>query len=114
MVLVLVHQTSTTREVGFELKSIQKWPRDGVVRVNHFNPAQRIWLQKRAAAGGECWLLLKVGADWLLFEGSVAAARLGRSTKGEMLLDARGCWLGRLDEEELLSCLKKICRTPNA
>lgn len=72
-----------------ELKYAERWPpRKGPLRVDHFTPEQRGWLVQRRQAGGLAFLLLKVGqTEWLLFDGRVAAAVLGRVTR-ERLYEA--------------------------
>jgi hypothetical protein len=66
-----------------ELKYAKDWPlRGGPLRVKHFTPQQRGWLERRYKAGGRAWLLLKVGDnEWLLFLGWVAARSLGFEPK---------------------------------
>jgi len=91
-----------------ELKSVAAWPKraDTILRVEHFNPAQKIWLTKRCEAGGVADLLLKVGNDWLLFEGGVATAFVGKSTKESLLLWADWVWYDGLDEEEFRQVIR--------
>lgn len=86
-----------------ELKQVRRWPpRGGEPDLRHFTQAQRRFLRRRSAAGGRSWLLLQVGRTWLLFDGGVAATRvgLGDSTGEETRNLALAEW--RRDREEQL------------
>ena len=62
-----------------ELKYLPAWPvKGGVLRIRHFTKQQRIWLERRWGAGGNAYLLLQVGTDWMLFNGGDAARYLGK------------------------------------
>lgn len=88
-----------------ELKQKAKWPSRArtIVRIEHFTQQQRVWLRRRSMLGGRCHVLLKVGQDWLLIEGGVAAKRLGYTTKNELIRMAEKVWLGGLNRTELLA-----------
>lgn len=100
-----------------ELKCVKAWPvRESTpLRVDHFENEQRIWLRKRATYNFRAgmppgsWLLLRVGegalADWLLFQGDVAADRLGYSTKAELITWAHRWWEGGVRKEDLRAAL---------
>ena len=62
------------------------------VRLDHFTPQQRLCLMKRWHAGGNSFLLLQVGDDWLLFDGDVAAEKVGRVNKEELYIIAKVTW----------------------
>ena len=96
-----------------ELKECDAWPvrPDTPLRVPCFSPEQKIWLMKRYNAGGTAWLLLKVGADFLLFSGAVAAEHLGISTRAELIELADAAWLDGFDKEGFLEI---VGRGPNA
>jgi hypothetical protein len=95
-------------EGWLELKSVDRWPpRGGALRVEHFSPQQRVWLLRRTRVGGAADVLLKVGTDWLLLEGSFAASRLGEATREELVLGALRVWEGRQPGEELVECLRR-------
>lgn len=70
-----------------ELKAIAKWPARAatIVQIPHFTPQQRVWLLRRSLAGGQTYLLLEVvrTREWLLFDGKVAARRVGREVTNE-------------------------------
>lgn len=91
-----------------ELKAAARWPpREGPLRVDHFTTEQRTWLTRRSIAGGKAFLLLKVGTkEWLLFEGRVAAVRLGISTRAQLYEVAKARWTRLPRTEELIKCLK--------
>lgn len=92
-----------------ELKSVDRPVREGtVVQVPHFTPLQRLWLKRRCDRGGKAWLLLRIGTDWLLFDGRVAAAKLGCSTFPELLRAAIVLWPSAPSEESLLDVFTKL------
>ena len=95
-------------EGWLELKALDAWPvrPDTVVRVPHFTQQQRILLTKRAAAGGNVWLLLTVGRTWMLFEGVVAANHVGKVTKDELLELSSSCWHGTPPAAQLMLWLR--------
>lgn len=88
-----------------------KWARDWPVKpstplaIEHFTPQQRVWLTRRWLLGGNVWLLLCCGGEWLLFTGVVAADTLGKSTREELIAVAHKTWLNGLNEEELVASL---------
>jgi hypothetical protein len=91
-----------------ELKSVDRWPpRGGPLRVEHFTEYQKVWLLRRRRAGGQAFLLLKVGKDWLLFDGWVAAQELGHRTREELFLLTIRTWARTIDSEEMIGCLSK-------
>lgn len=93
-----------------ELKYLKSWPvRPGTpVRVDHFVPGQRAWIGRRARAGGCVHVLLKVGAEWLLFDGEWAALFLGKMTKGELIEASLGHWTV-FNKKEFAACLTSLC-----
>lgn len=54
-----------------ELKHADQWPvRGGPLRLNHPpSTEQKVWLTRRWVAGGNAWLILRVGQEWFLFRG---------------------------------------------
>lgn len=95
------------KEGWVELKYADRWPpRKGPLRVDHFTKEQRAFLVRRRRAGGRAFLLLKVGRDeWLLFDGLLAAAYLGKSTREELYQITVARWTRRPKPEEICRCL---------
>jgi len=63
-----------------ELKYLERWPKraETLVRLPKLTPWQCAWLKRRWAAGGLCWLIVRVGQEWFVFSGWVAhSVRLG-------------------------------------
>ena len=55
-----------------ELKTYDRWPKDGMLKWDDLKPEQVNWLIRRGKKGGHCFLLLEVGtnpktSDILLF-----------------------------------------------
>lgn len=90
-----------------ELKYLPQWPvREATeVKIDHFTMEQRAWLLRRAARNGRVYLLLKVGTDWLLFEGRMAAQIVGNVCKRKLYHAALEAWSGKPKAEELLKWL---------
>lgn len=77
-----------------ELKCIEAWPLRAttIVRIPHFTPQQRVWLYRRwRYAPGSTLLLLEIrsAAQWLLFDGDVAAKVVGKVPTAEHCGHAR-------------------------
>lgn len=90
-----------------ECKWAKAWPvrEDTIFRCDHFTKAQRLWLTKRSAVGEQTWVMLQVGRNWLLFQGTVAAELLGTLTKNGLYLCAHAYWDNGLNDAELIECL---------
>jgi hypothetical protein len=53
-----------------ELKHLEKWPPSGnIIKIPHFTPQQANWLFDRDLSGGNCWLLLRVGNEYIFIRG---------------------------------------------
>jgi hypothetical protein len=75
------------KEGWIELKHTNRWPiRDGQIQLPHPPTKEQIaWLYRRWIAGGICFLLIRVGSEWLLFEGLIVYALWkGPKTKQEL------------------------------
>lgn len=94
-----------------ELKSVDAWPARTCSRlaVPHFSAIQRAWLRRRCRRGGRAFLLLRVGNEWLLFRGDIAADILGLANRSQLLSAAIRHWLKTPSDDELLAAF-----TPNA
>ncbi len=90
-----------------ELKFAPRWPpRKGPLRIDHFTKEQRSWLVERRVRGGRAFLLLKVGrSEWLLFDGSVAAAVVGEATQPELYEACLARWTRLPKTKEICTCL---------
>lgn len=86
-----------------ELKKLHEWPKreSTIVRLRHFTDAQRIFLKEKGEAGGNCWLLLKVYRDVLLFDWWDAYYHVGYVNKERLLDLAAGYWPGKMDYSDL-------------
>ena len=49
-----------------ELKYLEKWPK--LLKIDHFTEQQKIFLVERGRHGGNAFLLVHVGKDFLLFD----------------------------------------------
>jgi hypothetical protein len=91
-----------------ELKRLSAWPKrpETVVRIPHYTAEQRAFSRLWAGAGGQSYLLLRVGhKEWLLWNGVVAATSLGHQTRDQLLKGAIGHWVAGLNGPELLGTL---------
>ncbi|MEE8389916.1 MAG: hypothetical protein V3S14_03845 [Anaerolineae bacterium] len=91
-----------------ELKWLRSWPkrRDTIVRLPHFTQRQKRWLRRRHRRGGDAWLLLQVGKEWLLFTGEVAHNFVGGAPRDELYSLSTRRWSEGLKDEELRECLR--------
>ncbi len=92
-----------------ELKWTRKAPkRGGIVKLDHdMTTEQRTWAVRRHHAGGKVFLLLKIGPEYLLFYGHVAAEFLGKLTLEELREKAIGKWKIKINDRELRELLTK-------
>lgn len=91
-------------EGWLELKEIERWPAvatQPVLLRSEFTPQQRIFMRQRWAAGGHAYLLLKVGLEWLLFDGRTAHGQVGFVTRKELEGYSLAHWKKRPTFEEL-------------
>ncbi len=85
-------------EGWIELKYLKAWPVRPytTLKIRCFTPQQRVWLNRRCRRGGNAFFLVRVADDWLLYDGTTAARRIGRMDKEEMF------------ERSLLHCRKTL------
>lgn len=92
-----------------ELKVLDSWPKrpSTVVRVDHLTDEQRRWIAERGKAGGNVWLFLRVGREYLLFYWDVV--NLIGTRNAEDLKDlASRTWEGSVDWEDFESALYNV------
>ncbi len=94
-----------------ELKQADKWPKreETPLRVPHFSPQQKIWLQRRTEKGGICFVLIQVERDYILLAGQVAASILGEATQAELKKAA----IFTVASKELPEALLNVCDNTN-
>ncbi len=92
-----------------ELKWLRWWPTRGatVVQLPHFTIQQRRWLRDRHKRGGNAWLLLQCGREWLLFTGLDAHDYVGNLTRGGLYRCTYAKWTRGLNDKELVECLTR-------
>jgi hypothetical protein len=96
-------------EGWIELKWLRAWPKRPTTKVRLDHPLtqeQRVWLTKRWRAGGNCYVLLQVGREYLLFTGQDAACSLGDSTREELETYAIMVWHNGLNRAEFLEWIR--------
>ena len=89
-----------------ELKYAECWPvRGGRLRIDHFTTEQKNFLRRRHTAGGNAFLLLKVGlgskAEWFLFDGIRASIWVGLAGREILLKTCCQHWVGKPPVKEL-------------
>jgi hypothetical protein len=87
-----------------ECKNLKSYPKRETtpVRLHHpFTPEQKRWAEKRTAAGGKVWLVVKVANDWYIFL-PPESYLVGELTKGEMKQKALAWWHFEPPQAELL------------
>ncbi len=96
-------------EGWIELKWLRALPvkQDTIVKIEHYNKGQKIFAVKRRRKGGQCWLLLLVKNQWLLFDGAVAAIHLNKSTAKQLFDVAHRVWPDGLNDKELVECISQ-------
>lgn len=89
-------------EGWMELKWLRRWPvTDSVVSVRHFTKQQRVWALRRWRRGGNVWIMLQVGHEWLLFDGCTGANVLGLAKRDDLVKFSRKHWRNGLIDSEL-------------
>jgi len=97
-------------EGWIECKWLRSWPkRDStVVKLQHeLMKHQQVWLERRRRAGGQAWVFLQCGREWLLFDGAKAGQHIGSSTRAQLLEAADRVWTNGLVDEELVEYLRE-------
>jgi len=91
-----------------ELKSLTRWPikNDALIDVG-LSREQAIWLTSRGSRGnGQCFILLRVGREHLLFPWTVAKTLVEKQTQNELYLMSVEHWFrGSIDFDRLTARL---------
>ena len=96
------------QEGWIELKQATRWPaRGGALKLDHFTKQQRYFLRSRWQNGGNIFLLLKVGREWLLFDGDVAADHVGHCDRVTLLTLCSKFWPTGIQRQEFIKCLSR-------
>lgn len=87
-----------------ELKIGKCWPkRGGPLRLPHFTSEQKRWALRRAAAGGDVFLALKVRSEWFIFDAD-GMQEVGNLTKEELIEASRHYFPVKPTSEQLCAC----------
>ena len=92
-----------------ELKQLDAWPANPStgVSIPHLTRQQVLWLGDRCVAGGNAYLLLQVGKEYLLFHGC-SVKSINGSTRLSLKRMALAVWDSLADmKSELPGCLQK-------
>lgn len=86
-------------EGWFELKHVDHWPvrLDTPLKIPHYTPQQRIWARRRRRVGGRCDFVARVGDDWFVLDGVVAADLINSTPKAGIIAAAVLYMPGRFD-----------------
>ena len=87
-----------------EAKYLGKWPRSGVVKIDHYSGQQRNWLRIRGRAGGRCFLILQVDNVYMIFNHETAQS-VGSMTQDEMMTQCDFCSIGDIGTNQLLEVI---------
>lgn len=91
-----------------ELKSADRWPpRGGPLRLDHFTKEQRAWIRRHERRGGRVDVLLRVGREWILLPGGVAASILGDATRSELIEQSCEFWSRTPSDSLLLAAFSR-------
>lgn len=76
-------------EGWIELKYVEAWPKkaETPLRIPHYTSEQKTWLMRRWIKGGNAFMLLRVGDDWILLD-AYSAQMVGKATQEEIYADA--------------------------
>ena len=91
-----------------ELKALHDWPARPETGIDiGLKPEQAEWLTARGRVGsGLCFILVRIGRDWLLFHWSVARTLArGRPDRNSLLSLSDRAWRGRLNPDELIEII---------
>jgi len=89
-----------------ELKYLPAWPKQAKteVKIEHYTTEQKRWLRNRGQYGGLCWLFLRVGDEFMLFDWQQAQL-VGKLTKSELLTLCDYHWTNSIEFDKLVFIL---------
>lgn len=93
-----------------ELKQLKDWPKREATKVPlksaaHFSVEQVNWLLKRGKKGGNCYLLVKVGQEYFLFDYTKVQPLWKGLTQDTFREQCLGYWKSQIDPVELIRLL---------
>lgn len=100
------------RDGWIEVKRTKAWPKSDCtpVRLDHeLMPSQKVWLRRRARAGGTVWVFLHIDRDLLLIDATEYLTWAGTATQAQLKRSAAVCassW------SELETSLKELLCSP--
>jgi hypothetical protein len=99
-----------------ELKSEDAWPKraDTILSLKRYTPLQRLWLRRHCRRGGNAWLLLRVGKEWLVFSGQTASDIVGLATRAQLIAASVKHWPQTPSDEDLLAMFDRRQNVPQA
>ena len=96
------------KEGWIELKHVKEWPKGGTtpLKIKHFSPEQRNWINRRQKCGGRAFLLLQVENEYFLFWDIKGVGK--DLTQLQLYQKAVHHSSFRFDKEDLILCLTLI------
>lgn len=91
-----------------ELKQVKAWPKreDTIIKPEHYTAEQVNWLSKRGKKGGNCFVMVRVGADdYFIFTWPWARMIQKGMDKGDYMAKCDFHWKGSIVPDELLNIL---------
>lgn len=106
------HAPHIVYEGWIELKEIPSLPalskrNTEPVKVKHFRPAQRVWIERRARARGNVWILLRVvRPEWWFFFPGFMQRIVGREPIHQLVRGSAISWEGPFNADRLKEPLR--------
>jgi hypothetical protein len=88
-------------EGWIESKYLDHWPRQGIVKCDHYTPQQRVFAIRRKRSSGNIWFVVQIGKEYLIFDGGVAAEHFGRVDEPTLRSLAIKVWPRSINVQEL-------------
>lgn len=91
-----------------ELKWAKSWPKreSTPLRLPHFTEEQKRWALRRSAAGGECYLVLQVRQDWMVFD-HIQMQFVGTLTRAELQATSIAYWTRKPSPAEICAVFRR-------